>query len=458
MDQSVLITIYFDCFKGGFFANLLVYHCSHISIINISFWNHTGYASAAISVTSMLYLDNILLPPKMHQDVSRCNAGVFVCFEPIENLHLENNSSQILISNLVYNGNKPWGNDLCSFTTTMGLKIFLYDPLFDVSVSIINSNFTSIHFLRDPILRIESYIYKFTSIVFIENCCLSFNRQTPVQLTWAVSIRIPSRNANVVFHNVTFTRNSFTGILIKVVIFENDDIESRDNCALVSKVSFIDLTFTHNTLTQLIDCYSDMDYNQFSGCLVNVVVNGFLNIHNSTLFFNGLISIQNIVFHIQGIILISHSDSINFGTIISLDSSIMVVYNKVTFLSNKCHQVIDLISLYPYIVIRDNATIAFKSNECFQLITIQTKRNLNPFCLFQYFTKHVLTARTTLDKAQLLSNLQDSYNIVFIDNIQMQVSNSSKSTINYFTSNCQWLDARGAAFNGYDPGLVNKTY
>ena len=174
-------------------------------------------------------------------------------------------------------------------------------------------------------------------------------------------------------------------------------------------MNFVDLTFTHNANTQLIDCSSDTNYNQFPGCFINVVVSGFLNVNNSTLFFNGLISIHHIVFHIQGIILISHSNSIEFGTIISLDSSIMVVYNNVTFLSNKCHQVIDLKSLFLYIVIWENATIAFRSNECFQLIAIQIEKILYPLCLFQYFTKHVSTARATLGKAQLLSNLQEYF-------------------------------------------------
>ena len=439
----------FPCFsKEGYFTNLLVSSCSHVSITNISFWNHTGYGIVGISVTNVFYLENILLnvPQIMHSDMIRCNKGILACMKPKENLFHGNETSQILISKLVCNSNR---DDLCSFASTMGLQILLYDSPFDVFVSINNSSFTGIRYLESPILSINIHTYRFRSTVFVKNCYLSSNKQ----ITYfhkhkpAIQIEIPDYNATVAFHNVTFTSNSFTDLLISVT--ESYHLRTFSNdCVFVTNVSFVDLTFTDNTFTKLIYCEGNL---QFSNCLVNVIISGFLNIYNTSNFFHdGLISIHKIAFHLYGAILISHNDGLNLGSIIYLYSSIMTVYNNITFLSNICRSVIDFKSLFPYIMIFENATIVFKSNNCYQLITAETEVNLYPFCLFQYFTKDGSIA---LDKSQLF-NLQGRYNIVFIDNIQKEVSTKRKSAINYLTSHCQWL--HGATFDGYDPGVINK--
>ena len=435
--------------KNGYFTNLLVSSCSNVSIMNISFLNYTGYGVVGISVTSMFHLDNILLnvPEKMHSDMRRCNRGVLVCLHSENNLPYGNNS-QIVISRLVCNSNR---DDLCSFDSTIGLKIFLYDLPFDVFVSIVNSSFIGIRYLEEPILSINIHTYKYSSLLVVKNCYLSsnkqityFHRDKPV-----IKIEIPHRNATIILQNITFFNNSFTDLLILVdqgYFFSY----GFHYCTIMTNVSLIDLTFTHNIYTKLIKFRG---IPELSYCLINVVVSGFLNIYNNVyVFHDGLITVQHMVLYVRGIILISHSDALNLASIIYLDSSIMAVYGDITFLSNICREVIRINSLqYPYIVILENATIMFKSNECsHQLITIENKNNPYPYCIFQYFTDD---GGTIPDSTRLFFNLQRRYSITFIDNIQ-HISNRRKSTINYYTSHCRWLD--GAAFNRYDPKMINK--
>ena len=449
-----------DCFRGSrYYTNLLVDTCSHVTITNISFWNHTGYGLVGVSITGMLHLDNIFLSvtPKIHFDINRCSKGILLCMEDEDDVSYRTNYSKMLISNLVFSANSNYVNlsdeigDLCVLTTTMGLEILLKNPPFDVYVSINKSSFTGIHISKHSLLKVQIYTNKFSTNVFINSCYLSSSRkivsihqpEEPV-----IKIDIPYHHATVVFHKVTFDRNEIMGSLLAVSVTD----DKRNDCIFVSNVSFVDLTFVlnHNyfntKLTKLVVCHG---IKRQSACLINVLISGYFNVKRNAV--DELIVLNHTTLHIQGKVLLSYNV---VEIIVFLYSSIMKVYNNITFLSNECAEVIMLTSLFPYIVIFENTTIVFKSNKCYkQLITINILENIHTLCLFQYFIKDKLVAKTMLDNGLLL-NIQESYNFVFTDNIQEEVSNRSKSTINYFTSHCQWLD--GAAFNGYDPGVINR--
>jgi len=341
--------------------------------------------------------------------------------------------------------------DLCALTTTMGLEIVLRNPPFDVYVSINKSSFTGIHIAKNSLLKVLIYTNTFSSIVLINNCYLSSNRQIVLGYQPeepVVEIAIPYHHATVVFHKVTFDRNEFMGSLLAVSVMD----DKIDDCIFVSNVSFVDLNFIFNhnyfniKLTKLVDFHGNK---RQSTCLINVLISGYFNVKRNAVY--KLIILNHATLHIRGKVLLSHNIAEN---VIVLYSSIMKVYNKITFSSNTCTVVITLTSLFPYIVTFENTTILFKSNECHQqLITIDNPESIHTLCLFQYFIKDKSIAATILGNG-LLKNIQEIYNIVFTDNIQRGVSNRSKSTINYFTSHCQWLD--GAAFIGHDPGVINR--
>ena len=122
----------------------------------------------------------------------------------------------------------------------------------------------------------------------------------------------------------------------------------------------------------------------------------------------------------------------------------------ITFISNRCTQLIKLQSPMMYVKVMEYSVITFVSNVYqYRAISIETVFNdkiIFPFCFFQY----IATPNAS-------SILQEHFAINFVDNERKEnftVDSRFDITIHNLLSHCKWLPT--AAFYGYNPSEINQ--
>ena len=191
------------------------------------------------------------------------------------------------------------------------------------------------------------------------------------------------------------------------------------------------------------------------GCVVNAFFNKVNTFANNKAVFIMYFSYINVI--IKDVLIVMGNNVIQ--NLMELESSDITFTKTVTFLSNRCLNVIKLMSMHsPYITVMEHAIITFTNisygNRLVFVTNGPTENNYLgafPYCIFQYML-------STSDRHNIFELIR-LYTICFGDNRPYgHISNfnygAQMNNIYDFMTHCQWLPT--AVFNGYNPGYINQ--
>ena len=398
--------------------SLFLYQCSHCRVENIIFF---GYGFVGVNLFLNSYINNVTINiTVLKPSVRMCNPKFFLWF-----LNAEGDHDHILINQLFITGY----NDLC-YESHKLMKIWLHKS-YGINIELCNSQFYGSN-------QIALYIemkYTTSTPLIVKNCTFKYiMHDGEVSLNSIIYCAIPVNNVVILFEKCTFYRNHLD-------IFR---IEFTENfCRNLSNVVITNCDFIENNNTLMIGV------NVLSNCKPNILLNGVINIAKNR--GGPLLLLANIAFSINGTITVLENNMI---VIMDLQFCVITFTKTITFISNVCDTVIDIISYdMQYIMIKDYANITFVNTTYRYLFTSEpqtTYVSVFPYCFFQYMAQ----PNNSSDIYELLS----SFTITFITSIIKQTSTYIihiwRYDIEDFLTHCKWLDK--SLFSNYDPGYINQ--
>ena len=409
-------------------AGLFLYECSHCKVEDIHFLD---YGFAGINLFLKSYLNNITINMNIETPnvyMYMCSPKFFLMFSDAE-LEYYHSYDSISINAIFISGH----SEMC-YEYHEAMDIWSYNNNYSINIELCNSHF---HNMDQKALDIQ--IEHTTAKLSIKNCTFSHIKNKMRLLDQVIYARISTHNVTIQFENCDFNYNAALTLLHMEIIHYD-----ASSCTHPSNVTFANCNFISNDRTLLIlsndafDCKANVFFNEVTNFVKNKANNyNMLKFSHMTVYMNGVHVLKNDV----------------AKNIIELENCDIILAKTVTFLSNICSNVINLISLdFPYMTVMKYANITFINNIYHNdLIYANTPDydNIFPYCIFQYMAS--TNDEYGIYELLLLYNINFSENQVTTFNIATQ---ANSLYIFDFLTHCKWIPT--AVFNGQSPGYINQ--
>ena len=360
--------------------SLLLDTCEYCKVEDVYFF---GYGFAGMNLIHNSYLNNIAINvtiemPSLHM----CDAKFFLML-----WGRRKNQDSILISQISISGFK----EMC-YDYHEAMKIWLYN-IDGISVKLFNTQFYNMNQTALNIL-----ISNANASLLIKTCSFMYLKHEIRFIEDVVHDGIVNSNVAVSFKNCIFHYNA----ALTLLRLEFENTESLH--VYLSNLTIKNCDFINNTGNLLY--LSNFD----PGCKVDVFFNEIINIDRNEV--SSLMYISHMTVTMNGTITLSEN---------YLTQNIMefrycdVTFTKtITFRSNTCHNVINLISIHsPYITVMENTNITFTDisyrNHLVHPINGPTENSylgVFPYCIFQY----MLSKSNTYNISELIKLYPISFN------------------------------------------------
>ena len=426
IDKSSLDSISIDTTV----ASLVFLSCLNCAVKDIVFLK---YGFAGINIFGHSYLDDININTSTTVTiVDPCDPKIILLFTNEDNYYHDKNL--ITMNKLYLTGHSR----ICSKHVLVFMV--LVQQKYHVLITIHNSHFYDI----DQAILYMSTVYPGNNLL-IKNCTFSNINSSLLHPDQMMYIYIPAFNTTVSFVNCKFHSNKYHRELINVYIY---DIDIDGLCSNPANVSISNCSFVNN------DCIMNLLYFQsFSKarCFTNIFISGITQFLNNLVYIlDSIIYTTKMAVYLKGNLTLSNNVAVK--SIMHFEFGSVTFSDIVTFVSNRCTQLIKVRSALMYIKVMEYSLIKFISNVYrYHAISIEAIFNdkiIFPFCFFQYIT--------TTNSSNLLI-LPEHFVIEFVDNeIEEHFTVDSKFDITFhdLLSHCKWLPT--AAFYGTNPGEINQ--
>ena len=409
-------------------AGLFLCECSHCKVEDIHFFD---YGFAGINLFLKSYLNNITIDMNIDMNIETstaymCSPKFFLMFSDAEYYH---SYDSVSINRIFISGH----SEIC-YEYHEALVIWLYNNNYSISVELCNSQF---HNMDQKALDI--HIEHATAKLSIKNCTFFHVENKMRLLDQVIYAKISTHNVTIQFENCDFYYNVAL-TLLQMEILHHDTTFS---CTHPSNVTFTNCNFISNNHTLLmlhsdaLDCKANVFFSEVINFVKNIANLHTLKLSHMTVYMNGVFE-NNVA-----------------KNIIELQNCDVMLAKTVTFLSNVCNNVINLVSLdLPYMIVMKYANITFINNKyrndlIYVSTAINDYDNIFPYCIFQYMASRNVKYYTINEL--LLYNINFSENQVTTFNTAFQVNSLY---IFDFLTHCKWIPT--AAFNGQSPGYINQ--
>ena len=399
-------------------TSLLLDSCIRCKVEDVYFF---GYGFAGINLIRNSYLSNITIDmtietPSLHM----CGPKFYLMFWGIRK-----RQQSILINQISVSGY----NEMC-YGYHEAMKISLQNTYF-VSIKLFNTRFYNMNQVALNILMSNS-----SASLLIKTCSFMYLKHEIKLIEQVVNGNIINSNVAVSFENCIFHYNNVLTTL--GLQFEN----SENLNVYVSNLTIENCDFIKNIGNLL---YLD---NTECGCKVNVFFNEIINIAKNEA------SFIMYLFHMTVIMngTITVSENYLAQNIMELQYCSVTFIKTITFLSNICNYVINLISMHsPYITVMENTNITFTNISYRSHLIDNNYLGIFPYCIFQY----TLSNSNTYNISELIKLYTISFNI---NKPYGHASNYSYGTqvnnIHDFLTHCKWQPT--TVFTGYKSDLINQ--
>ena len=425
IDRSSLGSIFIDYAA----ASLVFLGCYDCAVKDIVFLK---YGFAGINVFGHSYLDNININISTTvTTMDACSSKIILLFTNEDNYY--HNKNSITINKLHLTGHSK----ICSIHCLVFMR--LVQDQYRVLITINNSHFYDID---------QAILYMSTkhpeNNLLIKNCTFNDIISSLLHPYQMMLIYIPAFNTTVSFVDCKFHFNIYHRELITVYIY---DINMDGLCSDPSYISINNCRFVHN------ECIMNLLYFQsFSKamCFVNLFISGITHLLNNTVYqLDSIIYTTKMAVYLKDNLTLSNNVAVKSITHFEFGS--VTFADTVTFVSNRCTQLIKVRSALMYIKVMEYSFIKFVSNVYrYHAISIEAVFNdkiIFPFCFFQYVA--------TINSSNVI--LREHFVIDFVDNeIEEHFTIDSKlnTAFDDLLSHCKWLPT--AAFYGANPGEINR--
>ena len=397
--------------------SLFLHQCSHCIVEDIVFF---GYGFTGINLLLNSYISNVTINlTTLRPGIRMCSPKFFLGYHNVEC------DIKILVNQLFITGH----NELC-YDLYRLMVLQLYES-YDINVELCD-----LHFYATNQNALFIQMEHASASLLVKSSTFKHILNDEVITNSLVYGEIPLSNVAIGFENCTFDHSNFNIIEILFV--------SQNFC-----VHPCNITIKNCDFIEIIgNCLYIINHDLV--CTPNLFINGVINIAKNIGEF--LLLLIGIAININGKITILENEMI---LMMAFDSCTITFTETITFISNICDTVIDIISRdKQYITVMEYANIIFFNTTYHNLLSsheIITCVDFFPYCFFQYMAQQ----NNKSDIYELLS----SFKITFIGNIIEEASllnfiHSKKYNIGNFLTHCKWLDE--SLFNDYDPGYINQ--
>ena len=401
-------------------AGLYLDKCSHCIVENVNFYGYgfVGFNLLINSHINNITIDLTIVKPAMHM----CSPKFFLSLTGVECNH-----DYILINQVFISGY----NQLCN-QGHKSTNIQLYKS-YGIDIILCNSQF-----YNTTQLALRMRMEYTDASVLVKNCTFKYIVHNMDILYRIVYNEIPLNNVTVRFENCTFSHNVALYLLIFHFGTDNSGL-----CVSPSNVTVENCDFINNSVNLM------LALNAASDCKTNVILNEAINFANNIVSF--VMSVYKVAVYINGAVTIFENNVTQ--NIIRSHYCEVTFAKTITFLSNMCNTIINMISHdMQYIKVLEYTDLAFINNTYHHLFVSESviTNAVFPYCIFQYMT----LANDKFNLSQLLT----LYAISFSGNRQVEPTLPYNFTIHIddyydFLTHCQWLPT--AVFKRYDPGYIN---
>ena len=415
---------------------MVIHLCYSCTIENVTFMNS---GLNGINIVGQSYLTQIVI--KLHRQKSYSLAycqGIILSYW---DQHFIDINHVLTIQQMKFTGD----NGRCYDNDAVGLYVAM-NPIENLTVILNDSLFSNLdHTALTIIGKCEG-----NSVIKIENCTFENNMKShyedDISLKPLINIRLSHDYKSLSFKQYNFTGNLHSSTLVYIMIWAGKGWHRQRmhcNTPLITNVSFVKCQFYKNVVGVLIS--ADARY-----CKTNFLMIGpsrFVHTRCGTNKYDdyNVLSISQMAVNITGpVIMLSNYAQ----TIMQFKYCNVLFYNKITFESNSCNQVMYLQSTY--IKIMEYANISFfKNGYRYKVITTayNYESDLYPPCLFQFITWRNITAFPKLYSVNMIGNVYYDYKIS-----NKEQNQNCLFPYYHFTPHCYWLPT--AAFHHYNPNVI----
>ena len=320
-------------------------------------------------------------------------------------------------------------------TGTEGIIISLDQMKYDVNVVISDSLFYK---MPSKVIEVNTNV---ATQIHIENCTFLLNQC--VNTVPLIKIVMQTIYKDITFLNCKFYQNDYWGYLILIHAFQA--LPENTNRIFAPNVILQGCDFTNNA-SPILSIDGPINISSY---MLDVVIRGpsLVNDNVAPISSRSIIVASIVNMTLDGPVTMSN----NYANEILYCYSCNLVFAKdITFTSNGCITVIDLLSVMQYIELLEYTNVMLSNNiYSDSLIVLQPVHHGNPyiFCGFQYTTSKNASAA-----------LVTNYNITFTSNNYhsrgMLPSEQCDFDFDHFVSHCKWIPS--SAFYGYNPGVINQ--
>ena len=294
---------------------------------------------------------------------------------------------------------------------------------------------------------------KGNNTIKIENC--TFERNTNSYsyisdeyfstLKPLIDIRLSHDHKSLSFKQCNVTRNYHSDTLISIIIRESKSCRHWEgikicNAPVITDVCFVECQFYKNIVNVLINVIA-------RDCKSNFLITGPSDIVSTkcSVVDHKVLYFSNMAVNVTGPVIMSSNHAQMMMHFIGCD---VLFYDKITFKSNICNQVIYLQSTCIKTMEYTNISL-LKNGYRHEVIKADyvNEYNLYPPCLFQFVAWRNTTVSPTLYSVNIIGNYQSDYKI----SDKKQNYNCSFPYY-HFTPHCYWLPT--AAFHQYNPKVI----
>ena len=428
----------FDQHKQDIIVSLFLFECYFCKVINSKF---LGYGLFGINVVGNSFLDNVTIEletakPAFESNI--CTYRIMLIYVARDN---HNGSDAMKMNRLSISG---YSNNCHSFNLYPVIDIQLPQNQYNMLITLSNSQFYN---MDQTVLKFDTAYNNNSNTVIIKNCTFKNLKYSSVFEYEPVTAKLPCINTTMAFVDCDFLLNENVTNLISVAILEND-VDSL--CAYPTNVTLENCNFIGNIGALLTLGSYDI---KATTCIPNVYMKKHVSIINTSInmneiYYTDIANFLNVVIYMNGNINVR--ENLAPQSIMAFQSCNVTFMGNITFLFNKCTQIISLQAWlgYTYISVMEYTTIVFANNVCTSEVILlgqnENLKNLYPFCLFQYGTTDNITPV-----------LPDYYSISFTNNvIYYNKDTKNREEILEFLSHCRWLPT--AAFYGFHAGVINQ--
>ena len=389
----------FDEHKQDIIVSLLLFECYFCKIINMKFF---GYGLMGINVVGNSILDNVTIELETDKPTFENNICMYRIMLKYIARNNHSSSDTITMNKLSISG---YSNNCHSVNLYPVIDVQLQQNQYNMLIILSDSQFYN---MDQTVLKFETAYNDNSNAAIIKNSTFKNLKYNPIFGYEPVTAKVPCINTTITFVDCDFLLNTNVTNMISVAILENDVDSQR---AFPTNITLENCDFIGNVGALLIIGSHDI---KLTTCIPNVYMKSHVHIINTSInanekYYIDMVNFLNTAVYMNGSINIT--ENLAKRNIMAFKSCYVTFMGNITFLFNKCTQIISFQAwwwfAYTYINVMEYKNVVFANNVCTSEVSYWTTvKFLGTFIQFVYFSMELQIKQQPFHRTIIQSDLQ----------------------------------------------------